>query len=279
MSKFVVVLGAIVIDASNNKLSITEVATPNLATIASGTYYLRGDGTASDFCLALKTALEAAGASANTYSVTPTTDGTTVSWDTAPANVSGKVRIARLAGADNFKIGWVTAGTTFVPAMLGFAVEKGAADANVEVSTLSPTTAWVANEYHRDIVPGTRWDIQATDIASGDTNVVRRGDKMQTRTIAFQWIDGRRLWLSLNTTDSRATLESFIDSNNDGRPVELHEQTLLSSSVTTLGALTSSTRVGVAWRLAEGSGDRVDASRAQLGLDLWDFDIVLVGAV
>lgn len=281
MSKFPVLLGAIEIIASENDgISITETGSgTNTATIAAGTYYLRGDGASGDFCAALKTALEAASASTNTYGVTITTDGTTVSWDTNPANVSAKVRIARLTGSDTFKINWLHANTTFDETLLGFVAEKSSADANPELSTKSPSSVWVSNEYHVDLTPGSEWMQESSIMRSGSTSVVRRSDKASANILSLQWVDGRRVNASENTSDEAATLEEFIDNNNDGRPVEIHEQSLASSSATTLSALSAaSTRRGSQWVLASGGGDSLLPARNTLGLSRWDFSIELKGA-
>jgi hypothetical protein len=279
VTKFAVALGGIEIIAGENDAVYLEYGAGSFATatLTAGVYYLRGDASSDDFGPMLASRLTAT-ASTNTYSVTVTTNGSTASWDTAPANVSAKVYVSQ-TGGQNFRVRWNHASTTFDPALLGFAAEKGAASTAAEISTLSPSCVWVANDYHKDIERTTSWDIDPVKLASGDTSVVRRSSKMQSLNVVFQWLDGRRVWQAINTTDPTATLESFIDVNNDGRPIELHEQSLLSSSVTTLSALSSSTRVGTKWRLAEGGGDELNANRAELGTDLWDLDLSLAGAV
>lgn len=59
-------------DATNNTFQIDEGGALNV-TIPAGTYYWLGDGTASDLCAVLKTALDLAGAL--TYTVTLATTG------------------------------------------------------------------------------------------------------------------------------------------------------------------------------------------------------------
>ena len=93
-----VLLGAVVVvTGTNDRIRWREVATTNNATIAAGTYFLRGDGAADDLCLAIKTAIEAAGASANTYSVVAARSLTPTAAHTA-------VTLTRLTGADSFGI-------------------------------------------------------------------------------------------------------------------------------------------------------------------------------
>lgn len=278
MTKFVALLGAVEIDTTNQRIRLTEAAATANADIAVGTYYLRGDGSASDLCLAIKNALDGAFVGGNTYTVGIVTSAGVISWDTNPANKSATV-VIDVVGAINFKVAWNDAAATFPKGLVGFSAEKGAANLVKEVSTLTPSSVWVCNEYHKDSKPATAWNTRSETLANGDTSVTRRSDKAQRRKIAFQWVDGRRTWLSINTADPTAALESFIDTNNDGRPIEFHEQSLLSSAATTLSALSSATRVGTAWRLSEGAGDALDADRAQLGLDLWDLDLTLSGAV
>lgn len=277
--KYAILLGGIEINSDNWGISITETGNgTNTATIAAGTYYLRGDGASGDFCLALKTALEAASASANTYGVTVTTDGTTASWDTNPANVSAKVRIARLTGSATFEINWLDALTTFDESLLGFAVEKGAADANPEVSTLSPEAVWVSSQVHRDIIRSASWDLASIKVNSGDTRTIKRSKKFKQAQIVSMWVDARRVLASSSPSDEGAAMESFIDRFSAGQPIEAHEQTLLSSAVTTLSALSSSTSIGGTWRISDESANFVPA-REMLGLDLFNFDTFLSGAV
>lgn len=63
----------IVIDSTCDQFRIDEGGGDLVVDVPDGTYYWRDDGTASDFCLVLKTALELAGAL--TYTVTVATTG------------------------------------------------------------------------------------------------------------------------------------------------------------------------------------------------------------
>ncbi len=271
MSKFPVLLGAIeIIAGENDVVQITEGAGTNNGTIAAGTYYLRGDGTTGDFCPALVTALQGAGASTNTYGVTVTTNGTTASWDTNPANVSTKVYIARLTGSDAFRVRWLQTATTFDSASIGFIAEKAGADANPEVSTASPTSVWVSDQCHKDFLPFYEWVQGESILQSGGTVVVKRSEKSSGSSLFLNWVDGRRVNADSNLSDTAATIEEFINTNNDGRPTEIHQQNLAGASVTTLSALSTSTRSGTAWVMGAGSGDMIRPSRTSLGLDLWD---------
>jgi hypothetical protein len=281
MSNFPVLLGAVVIDASNRDIVLEyddgalQVVT---LSIPNDTYYVRGDGTASDLCKAFADTLTAS-ASTNTFTCDVVTSTGADSWDTNPANVSAKVVVDTSAGSQNWRVRWNHASATFDPALFGFATEKGAANTTKEISTLSPSPVWVANDQIVDALPGAEWAAVGTRIASGDSPLVRRSDKFKTRDLLLQYIDGRRLWLELNTGDPTATLESFIELHNDGRKIELHEQALASSSVTTLSALSSSTRKGVAWRFSEESASSLRPTRRSLGLDLWDHTLSFTGAV
>jgi hypothetical protein len=68
----------ITLDATNNTFQITEGGGGALnVTVVAGTYYWLGDGTAADLCLAIKAALEVAGAL--TYTVTESAGVLTIS--------------------------------------------------------------------------------------------------------------------------------------------------------------------------------------------------------
>src|SRR3989304_5313497 len=67
MSQFPILLAGITIDADNDVLQLDEAGSVQPATLVHGTYWLRGDGGAGDFCPVLVTGLNAAFAGGNTY--------------------------------------------------------------------------------------------------------------------------------------------------------------------------------------------------------------------
>lgn len=272
--KFPILLGAIeIISGENDVVRITEDGTTRSGTIAAGTYFLRDDGQADDFCVALKAALEA---HTNDYDVSVTTNGTTPSWDTNYATESAIVRIAISSGSNTFKILWLNASTTFDATLIGFVAEKGSANTSEETSTKSPASVWVSSDPHKDIVQEPVWLTEESEpLRNGDSNIVRRSEKSTRCMLELQWIFGPRVYEILNSSDPSATIESFIDRVNDGRAVEVHESSLQSVSSTRLSAVSSSTLAGV-YRL---SGNGVfPATRQVSGLDLWNFNIGFSGA-
>lgn len=279
--KYASLHAAIVIDSSNNLLRLDEAGTVADATIAPGVYYLRGDGSTGDVCLAIQDALDAA-IGGNTYAVTTTTDGSTASWDIDPANVHAKVHIAIATGSTNFRVKWADGSATFDGLIIGFVTTKAAANTTAEVSTLSPTCVWVANDAYRERRRTRMWRVAEQPTADGDHDVVRRSSKTRSDVLQFRFLDERRIFIEAQSSSSSwsRTLEYFIDQWGDGRSLELHERGIISGTL--LDAATDDTIVGGinfsgGWRLGQ-AAQTLDPTRVEPGLALFDLDLELVGA-
>lgn len=236
-----VMLGAIVIRAGvNDVIRFTEGAATNSATLEAGTWYLRGDGTADDFCVKLKTALEAASlVSVNTYTVR-------VAFDIDPAQPHTRIQIARATGADNFGALWVDAATTFDESLLGFTAND-AVNALNKVSARSCSASWVSNDIAREIEPYSERVVAVPRAASGRVNGVTRSDRMQSYRLGLAFVDARRIIVVDALTHSGDTLEGFIERFGANSTVELHEQSSIASpglfTTTELSALSASTKI------------------------------------
>lgn len=275
MSTFPVLLAAIVIDDDTDGVYLDENGVGIDCTIAAGTYYLTGDGTASDFLAALKTALDAGGA--NTYTVTLESGGNPT-WSRSPASVACTVTVSRSAGALTFRVRWNHTNTTFGSTLIGFVTEKGAADANPESSTVSPTAAWVGDNYHEDTRETPRWETSEQVLENGDVDVVRTSDKVSDRSITLPMVKDSNLFLSQQTVTGRS-LERFLTVNGDGRPVQLHAVALQSGSATLLDDLSSSTLLGTYRLGSDALACLANASTSQLGMAYSDLSILLRGYV
>lgn len=269
----VLVLGAeVTLDSTNNVIALDEGGVVASATIAAGTYFIIGDGTSDDLLAAIKTALDAAFAGGNTYSVA-------ISRNINPAQRAASITITRTAGATAFRVRWLTAPTTFDVGLLGFAVEKGAADANPEEGTLTAAGVWIPSDRHEDLIPRAQWVRAAQEMASGDKDFVRRTARGKRRRLLIRRCDGRRVWEDTISADPRRSFERFVDLCGDGRRIDVHETSI--SSGFTLSALSTSTRKGAVggWKLDEPTGDDFEPERARTGMDHWNFDIELAGYV
>lgn len=258
-----ILLGAVVVVAGvNDRIRWREVATTNNATLAAGTYFLRGDGTASDLCLAIKTAIEAAGASANTYSVVAARSLTPTASHTL-------VTITRLTGGDNFGI--VVDGTqTFDCLLIGF-IASSAVDATAKVGTRAAAASWASNDAYRTLKPFSSTPAAVTRVASGRVSGVTRGSRMQSWRVGFGFVHESRC----NTVDALLsaadTLESFVERHGAGALMEMHE-------VTTSGAVlalpTSSTLQGRV-HFSEESVTEWDPQQIGDAVPLYDVSLVV----
>jgi hypothetical protein len=276
---FPCLLGAIVIDSDNNTLILDEAGVDITCTIASGTYYLTGDGTASDILLAVKTALDGS-ASANTYTL-DCSDGVDDTWSRDTADTAVTVRVTRASGGANFRVRWPNASTTFPSAALGFIAEKGAANSSAESGTRSPTHVWVGAGHIEDAPPRVSWDVRETPLGNGDTDIIRTGDKRSMRSIALPLQPSARLFVEdagANLTES--TLENFLDVCLDGRPVRFYRLTLAGTSSAVLLDNPSAALLDGTYRLGEGAATCLESpARSGTGLAMFDISIPLVGYI
>lgn len=260
-----VMLGAIVIQSGvNNVLRFTEGASTNNATIAAGTYYLRGDGAAGDFLPALVTALQGAGASANTYTAT-------VARSIDPAAAHTTITITRASGTDNFGVLWADANTTFDETLLGFTLSD-TVNATAKTSTQACAAAWVGNDVAREIEPYSERTVAVPRAVSGRVQGVTRSARMQSWRLGLAFVDERRIYVENALAGAQDTLEGFLERFGPGASLELHEQ----ASVTgvALGALSSSTLVDVC-HFSEDTLSRFEPVRLGPGVPLYSIDLRL----
>lgn len=264
---FAALLGAVVIDSDNDTIVLTENTTDYNAVIASGTYYADGRGTSDDLALAIKTALDAAGA--NTYGVVIST------FSRAPDEPCFICTISRTAGSEDFRIRWPS--SSFDSALLGFANSERAAASTAETSAQSPTSLWVSPEIISDAPEGVSWQVTGNRLESGDTSIVRHSSRSRAiPSIDLPMTDERALLSSQEEVINRS-LEEFLDENLDGRPVRFYRATLIDpgSSATLLDTVTNWDFVGV-YRLGEGAAECLaDMPRSQTGMPHRDLSIPL----
>ena len=257
-----VLLGAVVLITGNNRIRWREVATTNNATIAAGTYFLRGDGAADDLCLAIKTAIESAGASANTYSVvaarslTPTAAHTTVT-------------ITRLTGADSFGI--VVDGTeTFDCDLIGF-IASSAVDATAKTGTRSAAASWASNDAYRTLKPFSSTPAVVTRVASGRVSGVTRGSRMQSWRVAFGFVHESRCNVTDTLLSASDTLEGFIERHGAGALMEMHEVATVGAVLDLPTASTLKDRV----HFSEESVTEWDPQQIGDAVPLYDVELVM----
>jgi hypothetical protein len=257
-------LGAIVVTAANKGIRVKEGATTATTNLVEGTYYLRGDGAAGDFCAALKTALEAATASVNTYTVT-------VARSIAAGTAHTLITITRATGSDDFQILWADALTTLDIALVGVTAST-ADNASPKVSTQACASSWVSNDGYRRFKPFARKTVSVRPTQTGRVSGVERSDRMQMWKCDLGFVDGRRCNIEEALAGAWDTAEGFMDRFGPGAAVEMHTAEI--DTGTTLAALSSSTLLDVV-HFDEASLMNFDPEPLGDGFDLYDFSVTL----
>jgi hypothetical protein len=275
--RYAVLLKAVTLDSSS-KIRVKEGATTSTLTVvdpatgaalaSSKQFFLRGDGATDDLLRVLKETVSSHSGT-NTYS-------TSLALSIDPASPSGVVTLTRVAGANSFQLLWSNAATTFDQGLLGFADSDTADNGSPKVSTLSPSALWVAPEVYEFLEPAQERAASVTRTTSGKVRGVKRGGAYDVRTMSHRFIDSRRVWESENTSDPDAAFNRFLDATADGTRFELHT---VGVTGTTLGALSSSTRVGTAWHWSQEDVDGFDPERMNPGLALYAWQNKLLAYV
>lgn len=279
--KYIVLLKAVTLETTS-VIRVTENAAPLDLTVidpatdavlaASKQFFLRGDGSDDDLLqVYIQTVQSHTGANEYTGSLSLSID---------PAADAGTVTLTRSVGANNFQINWSHANTTFDGAhgaTLGYANSDTANDGTDKVSTLSPSSIWVAPDIYEFFEPVEEYAATVTRARSGKVRGVKRGGPYDVRRLSHKFIDSRRVWDWDNTSDPTAAFNSFLSSTADGTRFEVHAVTL--SSGTTLGALSTSTRIGTAWHWDEDTVQAFEPTRMEPGLSLYEFQLRLLGYV
>lgn len=271
MSKYAALLSCITIDSSNQTIRFVEGSTTTDVTVATGDWYLRGDGASDDLCAKIKTALESnADAANNEYSVT-------LALSADPTAATAVVTITRTVGAGSFSILWSHANTTFRPAWLGFAATDTAHDGTAKAGTLSPSALWVSCDVLTSYEPSEAYDVAVPGGRAGKLKANRRGGAFAVRDVRLDFLDAGRVLAEENLNDPNATFEEFHKRHVDGKMMEFHAAAL--SSGFTLVALSASTEIGSGFHFDTDTAREFRPERREPGLALYGFDLRLLGAV
>lgn len=257
-------LPAIVIDSTNNKLSVTVTggtgAGTSTLTIASGTYYLRGDGASGDFLAALDTALES-------HSTTGAF-ACTVSRNIASASSGCSVTLTLSGGPTSWTIN-TSSNTTFDLSWIGMSSGMTAALSLSSTSTVKG--CWTSSEPMSLDDPGWSSMVRQSQLSGGSVSTHIYGATTKERTYDCDYLYRERVF----ETTSLDTPHKALGHLMLGGKFERHDTTV--SSGTTLSALSSSTRIGTLWHFAEESCKSLRPSRVDPGLELWGITVSLIG--
>lgn len=249
---YTALLGAIVITATNRVVRLKEGAAPTVsAQLTLGTFFLRGDGSASDFVKNLIDALTLAGATytgAITFSVLAGTRTATLT----------------ITGSTAFQIG--LGGTTFDLTNIGLPAGT-TASGTVLATSLSPSTVWVSTEYNQELEPFSEKAISVRRAANGKTSGVERSARMFSYRLAFGFLPETRMLMRRNSADPTGTLEGFIDKQGAGARFELHDVDV-TAGTGLLAALSPSTLVRMSV-FSEETIKRFDPARVAPGTPLY----------
>lgn len=207
------------IHAGNNVLRFKEATTEGDAVIAPGIYYLRPQADSGSILAALKTALEAATASTNTYLL----DVTLALESTGPI---AQVDVQRATGSDAFELLWEHANTTLPPGILGFSGVDVASTAGLIVSDRSPDALWASNCPWMDLRAIPTAVTYTERAGSGLASVGRRVESTLDLQIKLTLVHGRRTLIDEAGNDPGAAFETFWQNAADGAHVEVLEQEL-----------------------------------------------------
>jgi hypothetical protein len=220
MTTYPCLLAEVVIDATNNAIAIDDGGFTGAATVAAGSYFLRGDGEADDLALAIQTAMNAYDANTYAVAVAPRAEGALAT-----------VTITRTAGAADFAIAGADGGNTFDLALIGLPASTSSPTAGVITSTLSPSGLWVGNEPAARSDPTFEGISRQVRMTAGQVRTFDRGGPYALRELEMQFADAERTLIEATPTDEARAFESFWRLVRDGRAVELHELEVASSPV------------------------------------------------
>ena len=264
-------LRSIDIDSTNNVLMFSENGVTRTATLTVGTYYLRGDGGADDLLLEIKTKMEAAGASANTYNIG-------VEVDTDKANTSATVYFSIASGTDAFALLFAHASNTFEAGLLGFSSSSTASNTSIKSGTLSPTALWCGAEYVTSYEPIVEHEAYATVALSGRVKGAVLGSARDLLDVSFELQPGERVHTVYNSGDPTACFSRFFTSWASGASVEFYDYA--PDTGTLITAIDTADKVGGrSYYLDADSAKRFAPQRLSLATQLYSWRLLLRGAV
>lgn len=253
-------LAEVVVDASNGGIRFTEDGTPHVATIPSGTYFLRGDGAADDLVKAVGDAFLAAGAFA--YEAALAVHAGLGSGNSATFDLYQIDGVFVLNGGH--------ASTTFDVTLLGFPA------ADTSIFGTSPRCMWVGTE------PLARNDqsfdaiARQTRMTSGAVRTFDRGGPFDVRELEVAFSPPSRTLAGED--EPGASFAEWWARARDGRAFEFHEAPLVDVTDILLDDLDEDTLVG-SFVLDEATCGAFRPRRFDAGLELYGWTLGLRGYV
>lgn len=218
-------------------------------------------GPSDDLALAMKNAMEAAGASTNTYDLS-------MARSIDPA-VSHSILTVTTTGPDSQNMDLTHPSSTFDERLIGFASYTAY---NVFSSTFACAANWVGNDVAREIEPYSDRIVSVPRAASGRVQGVSRSSRMQSWRLGLSFVDERRILIDRALSVPSDTLEGFMERFGAGASFELHEVQEVTG--TTLGPIGIETRVGV-MHFSEDTLTGFRPQRIGPGVPLYSVDLTM----
>jgi hypothetical protein len=203
----------ILITTANRVLRIEEGGPPANATIATGVYRLLGNGSSECILTAIKTALESATASANTYSVT-------LELNPAIGSQPARVRILRLSGSQTLTLLFGDVQTTFPVSAIGFDAVNTAA-VTQHVGSFNPDLVWFGGEVLREDERPRSAPVFAQRTGAGIPHAGRRGAARRELRWSVVLVPEDRLRPERIPADPNRAFAGFWERAADGSHIRL----------------------------------------------------------
>jgi hypothetical protein len=255
---FLILSRPVVIDNTNRAIRMTEGATTSTVNIATGTYWIKGDGTSTDLLKAITDAMDTV--STNTYGGTLVLDPSL----TLPA----RVRFTRLTGSNTFGVLWANAATTFAEALIGFPNTNDTVNALDKTATLAPTGLWYGGEAVASDEPEPRASGYVERSAGGVINAGLTSSILANRNLNLAFVPIARAQKASAILAGHEALayESFWERSNNGAALSLG----LSVDGVTAPVWSPDT-----WVLAKESAERIPWTRLSPGSPLYSWPLGL----
>lgn len=206
------------------------------ATVAPGTYFLRGDGEEDDLLAAIVDALNESDTSSGF-------GGDCVG--TLASSIDASAQAATVTLSALGPSGYALLGTgTFDLSLLGLeATPDLAGEEGPDWSSArSPSCVWVSNEPYTSMEPDPSIEGEQHRTPAGQVYTFLSSSQRNDRDLVMELLAAERALRERNTSDPAASLEAWWELARDGRPLEYHLQSI--GSGTTLSALSSSSLIG-----------------------------------
>lgn len=223
-------LGAVVIDATNNTVRVTENGVSENLTIPVGVYFVRGNNGSDDLVAAFSDMLQShSGGNVYNYGRHGVSGDPTI-FQLLPSDPS--INLSFFADVHQFSILFANAATTFDASLLGFEQVDIASGVDLEIpSTLSSSAIWIGNDIVRSFEPVPSWARERSRALSNKVRAVNLRDDVRDRLWVQENIEERRFNEEAIAADPDRAFSSFLRRHVSGLRFELHDVELTDATL------------------------------------------------